>query len=448
MSNAPVVTGEVHQNLYLAPGRTEVQALITVDAVTPVEQHPMPPPAAAEVIVLDESESMGRPAQKLYSALNAAAAAIDELRDGVLFAVVAGSHEARMVFPATQGLVRADNRTRQQAIAALVGVAPLGGTAIGSWLTLTRSLLAEHTDAIRHAILLTDGRDEHESAEQLAAAVAECLGVFRCDCRGIGDDWSATELRQISRALLGSVDRMVEPSALAADFRRIMADSMSRSVPEVALQVWTPVGATVALVKQAAPSPVELTDRRIDDGTQVGLYPTGAWGTEQRDFHLSVQVPLGQVDQERLACRMAMVELLPDGGRRPLQQSFLRTRPDGGRESHPQAMISAIWTDDPLRAIGAHPRVLLSQDQHAVEQAVDAALAAYETGDHVRAEQWLDAARVVAERADMPALVERIDDLRDPVTGTYHITPPDMLDIGVESSKRMPRRDPSRRVPP
>ena len=35
---------------------------------------------------------------------------------------------------------------------------------------------------------------------------------------------------------------------------------------------------------------------------------------------------------------------------------------------------------------------------------------------------------------------DRIDDIRDPVTGTYRITPPDMLDIGVESSKQAPWR--------
>lgn len=439
MSGAPVVTGEVHQNLYLGPGETEIQALISVDAVAPEDAGA--PPEAAEVIILDESESMTHPPEKIRGALDAAAAAIDELRDGVLFAVVAGSHEARVVYPRiAPGLVRADDRTRRHARAALAGVEAAGGTAIGSWLSLTRSLLAEQRDAVRHAILLTDGRDEHETPDELAAVVAGCAGVFRCDCRGIGDDWSAPELRGIARGLLGSFDRIAEPAGMPEDFRQMMAASMAKAVPEVALQVWTPVGATVQLVKQAAPDPVELTDRRVDDGTQVGIYPTGPWGTEQRDFHLTVDVPAGRLNQERLACRVALVRLLPDGSRRPLEQTFLRSRPGGEREAHPQAMVSAIWTDDPRQTTGPHPRVLLSHDQHAVEEAVDAVLAAYEAGDNARAEEWLDAARAIAVRADMEALVERIDDIRDPVTGTYRITPPDMLDIGVESSKQAPWR--------
>ena len=167
------------------------------------------------------------------------------------------------------------------------------------------------------------------------------------------------------------------------------------------------------------------------------MYPTGSWGTELRDFHLSVEVPPGAVNQERLACRVALVQLMPDGSGRPLEQSFVRTRPGGDQESHPQAMISAIWTDDPQRDTGPHPRVLLSHDQQAVEEAVDAALAAFEAGDN-RADEWLDAARAIAARAGMQVLVARIDDMRDPVTGTYRITPPDMIDIGVESSKQVP----------
>jgi von Willebrand factor type A domain len=441
-SGAPTVRGEVHQNLYLAAGTSEVQALITVDSVGADGAGPPVSPEAAEVIILDESVSMGSPQLKMRCALDAAAAAIDELRDGVLFAVVAGSHEARVVFPRWEGMVRAGERTRRHAKAALAGVAPTGGTAIGRWLGLAGTLLAAHPDAIRHAILLTDGRDEHETADDLAVAVANCAGLFSCDCRGIGDDWSAPELRRVARGLLGSFDKIAEPAAMAGDFAAMMAASMRKEVAQVGLRVWTPVGASVRLVKQAAPDPVDLTDRRLPGpNDQLGIYPTGAWGTEQRDFHLAVEVPPGAVHQERLACRVELVQLLPDGRERPLEQCFVRTRPGGDRESHPRAMVSAIWTDDPERNTGPHPRVVLSHDQGALEQAVDVALAAFESGDDPRAEEWLDAARDIAQRAEMHAVVARIDEMRDPVTGTYQLTPPDMIDIGVESSKQAPWRD-------
>ena len=57
--------------------------------------------------------------------------------------------------------------------------------------------------AQRHAILLTDGRDETETPADLQSAIAAATGVFQCDCRGVGADWEVNELRGISSALLG-----------------------------------------------------------------------------------------------------------------------------------------------------------------------------------------------------------------------------------------------------
>ena len=73
-------------------------------------------------------------------------------------------------------------------------------------LRLTCELFAAREDTLRHAILLTDGQNEHESAAELDAAIELCAGVFSCDCRGVGTDWHVDELRKISTGLLGSVD--------------------------------------------------------------------------------------------------------------------------------------------------------------------------------------------------------------------------------------------------
>jgi hypothetical protein len=432
--DAPELVGRVHQNLHLRPGADEVQALLTVDATGSAR----PAPEAAEVIAVDVSRSMGEPAEKLRRAIEATGAAIDALRDGVHFAVVAGSHEARVVYPARPGTERAGARTRAEAKEAVAHLVAGGGTAIGTWLRLIRALLAGHPGAIRHAILLTDGRDEHESADDLAAAVAACEGVFRCDARGVGDDWSAAELRDITRALLGSADLVPHPAAMAADFRALMAASMRKQVADVALRVWTPVGARVLLVKQTSPDVIDLTAGRVDADEQVGTYPTGAWGTEERDFHVSLSVPAAAVGQERLACRLSFVRALPGGGVRPLEQAFVRTRPNGTRETHAEALVSAIWTDDPGRDTAPHPLVLASLDQDAVEAAVDRVAAAFRSGDHVTAGQWLDDIRPRAEQAGMSDLVARIDGLRDAETGTYEIDPAGLLGIEIESSRLPP----------
>src|SRR5919197_1087792 len=213
MSDGPEIRGVVHQNLYLAGGEREVQALITVDAQG--GDGPAAPEDAAEVIMIDRSGSMRHPANKAIKATEAAGAAIDELREGVWFAVVAGSEVALMLWPDEPVLVRADPDTRAEAKRALRGMTVGGGTRIGEWLRLTHRLLGQRPSAIRHVILLTDGHNEHESAEQLEAAVEACAGEFTCDCRGVGADWSAVELRKIAKALLGSVDVVSTPDGLA-----------------------------------------------------------------------------------------------------------------------------------------------------------------------------------------------------------------------------------------
>ena len=50
-----------------------------------------------------------------------------------------------------------------------------------------------------------------ETREYLEAAVAQCDGVFQCDCRGVGTNWKVDELRLIATRLLGSVDIIPDP---------------------------------------------------------------------------------------------------------------------------------------------------------------------------------------------------------------------------------------------
>ncbi|WP_051579405.1 vWA domain-containing protein [Pseudonocardia acaciae] len=440
MTDGPEIRGVVHQNLYLAGGEREVQALITVDAAG--EAAAALPADAAEVIMIDRSGSMRHPAEKAIKATEAAGVAIDELRDGVWFAVVAGSEEARMLWPDEPVLARADPDTRSEAKRALRAMTVGGGTRIGQWLRLANRLLGQRPSAIRHAILLTDGHNEHETAELLDEAIAACENGFTCDCRGVGADWSAVELRRIAKALLGSVDVVASPDGLADDFRAMMSASMDKRVAEVALRLWTPTGARVRLVKQTAPNPVDLTERRAEVTDQVGHYPTGSWGTEQRDFHISIEVPPGELGQERLAGRLSFVALPPDGDPRPLPQQFLRTRPDGSRQTHPEAMVSAIWTDDIAKSTLLNPQVAHATGRGAVEGAVRKAMEAYREGDSDQASHFLaDARRWAAEVGDA-TMAEHIDELLDPETGTFRLdrmTPERELEIEMETDRQLPQ---------
>ena len=138
---------------------------------------------------------------------------------------------------------------------------------------------------LRHAILLTDGKNQHESPADLSQAIKLCEGAFGCDCRGVGTDWEVGELRRISTALFGTVDIVPDPAGLAADFAGMMGKAMAKRVADVSLRLWTPQHASVRFVKQVAPSVEDLTGRAEPSGQLTADYPTGAWGDgESRDL--------------------------------------------------------------------------------------------------------------------------------------------------------------------
>ena len=269
--NLPRFDVEIFQNEYLADG-----AIVTVTSTgggtsggRPLGMTDAGPQRgdtdAAVVILVDCSGSMDYPKTKINGAREATAAAIDALRDGTAFAVVAGTHEARDIYPGDGTLATASPSTREQAKESLRRLTAAGGTAMGTWLAKADKLFLTRRDiAIRHAILLTDGNNEHESAEDLARNIERVTGHFTADCRGVGTDWRIDELRKISSALLGTTDIVAEPSGLAEDFRSMMTGAMGKQVADVALRIWTPANATVKFVKQVAPAVEDLTGPGTD----------------------------------------------------------------------------------------------------------------------------------------------------------------------------------------
>src|SRR5215470_1215963 len=309
----PDFTMDIDQNEYLAEGARDINAILTVTMVGTAPESPAGETDTAEIIIIDCSGSMGSPGSKIAEARAACSAAVDVIRDGVAFALITGTHEAAAFFPEDGSLAVAGPRTRELAKKAVARLRPGGGTAIGAWLRLAHQMFASHPGRLRHAILLTDGKDESESSDDLDAAIKLCEGVFSCHCRGVGTDWRVGELRRVSTALLGSVDIVPDPAGLAADFSAMMAESMGKRVADVSLRIWTPQHASVFL-KQVAPAVEDLTNRRSESNPQVGDYPTGAWGPgESRDYHVGIRVAPGFVGQEMLAARISLVVSSPAG---------------------------------------------------------------------------------------------------------------------------------------
>ncbi|MFF9237479.1 VWA domain-containing protein [Streptomyces sp. NPDC014801] len=418
-STVPQFSVDVYQNEYLPEGGREVNAIVTVTATgggtvggavsAPHLFGAGQGPSAAVAVMVDCSGSMDYPPAKMRNAREATAAAIDTLRDGVHFAVIGGTHVAQEVYPGGGRLAVADATTREQAKHALRRLGAGGGTAIGTWLRLAERLLSSADVAIRHAILLTDGRNEHESPAELKAALDHCAGRFTCDARGVGTDWEVKEVTGIASALLGTADIVADPAGLAADFTRMMETAMGKEVADVALRVWTPVGTTIKFVKQVAPTVEELTSRRTEAGPRAGDYPTGSWGDESRDYHLCVEVPAANIGQEMLATRVSLVIPQPDGSAQNLGA---------------QGLVRAVWTDDMAASTSLNPQVAHYTGQAELAQVIQQGLDLRKAGDFDGATAKLGRAVQLASasgNADTAKLLAKVVDVVDAATGTVRL---------------------------
>jgi len=395
---------EVFQNEYLPAGAGVVDAVITVTASgAGLTGGPVKLPSTAQVIMVDCSGSMADPPTKMSEAKRATAAAIDALRDGVEFAIVAGRAHAELVYPASRGLVAATAKTRAEATRAVTRLDASGGTAMGQWLTMANELFATSSAEVRHAILLTDGRNQHETPEQLAQVLRRCEGRFVCDSRGVGADWSGTELRTIASALLGTADGLADPAGLVDDFRAMTEAAMGKAVAQVSLRLWTPAGATIRFVKQAFPHVEDLTPRRREVSARVGDYDLGAWGAESRDYHLCVEVPPGTIGDEMLAARVSLV---------------------AGDEVLSQSLVRAVWTDDTALSTRINQRVAHYTGQAELADAIQEGLAAREAGDVQTATAKLGRAVQLAKESghtDTAKLLAKVVEVVDARTGTVRL---------------------------
>ncbi|PCG82625.1 hypothetical protein CIB93_28975 [Streptomyces sp. WZ.A104] len=423
-SNVPQFSVEVYQNAFLPEGGREVNAIVTVTStgggttggvplagIAPSPAYgPGQAPDAAVVLMVDCSGSMDYPPTKMRNARDATAAAIDTLREGTRFAVVAGTHVAKDVYPGEGRLAVADAQTKARAKDALRKLSAGGGTAIGTWLRLADRLLGSADVGIRHGILLTDGRNEHEAPEDLRAALDSCAGRFTCDARGVGTDWEVKEVTGIAAALLGTADIVADPSELAADFTRMMENAMGKEVADVALRLWTPVGVEIRFVKQVAPTVADLTGRRTEASPRAGDYPTGSWGDESRDYHVCVQVPAAGIGQEMLAARVSLVLPGPPGA--------------GAPQTLPQGLVRAVWTDDMVASTSINPQVAHYTGQAELAQVIQQGLDARKSGDFDGATAKLGRAVQLASASgnqDTAKLLSKVVDVVDAATGTVRL---------------------------
>jgi hypothetical protein len=392
---------EVFQNEYLPSGVTEVNAIATVSSAGLPRMGVAPD--AAEIVIVDASGSMDVPRSKIRAAREATAVAIDGIRDGVMFGVIAGNDMARQVYPPGGSLEPASERSRAAAKQAAGRLKAGGGTAIGKWLRAANDAFATAPGRVCHAILLTDGANQHETPAQLEENLAACEGRFQCDCRGVGTDWEVAELQRIASVLLGSVDIITDPADMAADFRSMTEAAMGKATGNVSLRIWNPQGARVKFVRQVSPTIEELTDRATAASPLAADYPTGSWGEESRDYHVCIEVPSHDVGDEMLAGRVSVLH---------------------GDETLSQGLIKAIWTNDQQLSTQISRQVAHYTGQAELAECIQEGLDARKSGDSATATFKLGrAVQLAAESGNdgTMKLLARVVDVEDPATGTVRL---------------------------
>jgi hypothetical protein len=446
-------SARVLQNEFLPAGGTVVHAIAVIAAHDDPDAIPgwRVGADAVEVIMLDCSGSMASPATKIQAAHTATCKAIDKLREGTWFAIVAGTSFARLVYPHTgvnpetdepiPCLAQASSATRAAAKEAVSALRPNGGTSISHWLRLARDLFETRPGGIHHALLLTDGRNESEEAGELAAELQQCVGKFQCDCRGVGTDWDKGELQSISDALLGSTDIIPYPWQMDDEFEAIMEQSMGKQVGAVQLRVLTPMGGSVQFLKQVSPEVQDLTRKvswqqpapggtwrsveSVDPALPlVSVYATGAWGGgDEREYHVCVTVPPQEIGEE-YEVRAARVSLVVDG--RPAAQVPVR----------------AIWTDDAELSARIDRAVAHYTGQEELARTIEEGLAARREGDLETATHKLGRAAQLAHEASNQAttrLLKRVVEIEDVERGTVKlrtdVTKEDEMTLDTRSRK-------------
>ncbi|MFJ9815723.1 VWA domain-containing protein [Streptomyces sp. NPDC101151] len=342
--------------------------------------------ALAEVLIIDTSRSMLHPDAKLHAAKDATVAALRLLPEGTAFAVLSGRFDATLVHPGPgrEVMAVAGPAEREAAERAVRILDADGGTAIGHWLDLARRLLSKQSAPVKHVLLLTDGRNEHDhrAAMRLDTALEACEGRFVCDAWGIGDDWDADLLLSITRRLHGRAGAVRRESELPAAYEELVNGLLGTAVPELRIRLTPTPGTVIRQVKQVVPGEQELLATGTEFGGRGAEYVTRAWGEETRHFQVVLTAdPTGREIGEDL--QLAAVDVVvPDFGRTV-------------RLPAPQPVL-VRWTDNPLDASRPHPGVRRHELYQHAGAAVARAYRAWLRRAEGRAEADRELARALA----------------------------------------------------
>ena len=146
---------------------------------------------------------------------------------------------------------------------------------------------------------------------------------------------------------------------------------------------------------------------RTRSGTPINpltqAYPTGSWGDESRDYHLSVRLPAKAVGQEQLAARV--------------QLSL-------GPTVVTQGLVKARWSNDAALTARISPEVAHYTGQTELAAAIQEGLAAKAAGDDRTATTKLGRAIQLAAQTgneEATSKLRKVVDVEDAGTGTVRL---------------------------
>jgi Mg-chelatase subunit ChlD len=413
---------EAFQNRYLSPGQRRVDGILQVTSAAGAGGSGAAQQSQLVVgFIIDKSGSMA--GERIEAVRQAVIKAIRMLDERAWFFVVAFDATSQVVVPDVQWstgrptrapALQATAANKEAAARAVKNLTAGGGTAMSTGLAAARDIFALAPTAIREAIFLTDGKNESETKGKVDEELAQCEGLFECDCWGVGTDWRVGEVQQIAQGLLGKASLIPDPNGIEDAFKMAMEQASAKALKDVRLRLWTPQGATLAFVKQVNPTIDELTTKAKVISPQVREYMTGAWAAgEARDFHVGIDVRQGAVGDEMLAGRPSVVYSLWNG-----------TEWTEVEEKPAEARLFANWTgDDSLSSrIDHHVAHYTGQDDLA--NAIQKGLELRAAGDASGATQMLGRAVKIAHAShntEMTHRLSKVVDVVDAGSGTIRL---------------------------
>jgi uncharacterized protein YegL len=316
--------------------------------------------------------------------------------DGLLFNVVVFDNTAEEVVPLTllkpdlnrESLVQTFRRNMKK-------VQVFGGTSMSTGIEQAlRAQTAVPGNVARYGIFLSDGQNTEPEA-QLAAAVKKAAAAHMHLCAyGYGKDWDAQQLTLMAQITQGWMPKAVpEAQALRAEFTALVARMAKTVASDVALQLWTPVGARILSLSQAYPDWVrgEAAPQGDDHTWIVPVPPMSA--KDHRDF--VVHIELANVGARVLACRPSVIYVA--GGQRVEEKGDQST------------WIILEQTNDAALYNQVHPVVAGYLGQGQLASSTRAMTEALAAGDQAAAERHRTEALEIAQASGNRAMTEILE---------------------------------------